>query len=279
MLWLQRLFQFREAADRDTVQPFLDHLEELRWTIIRMGIVQAVTTALALAFRKELVHLLSVPLSALDPVPQLMTIGIADSLTISLELAFFAGLGLALPYHVHAIAGFILPALTRRERGLLLPGIGVGFLLFLGGVGVAYGYILPTTLEFFWKDAREFFHPQWTWSAYFSFASWLCFGFGAMCEIPMVVVLLSMLGFVSHGLLRRTRPYAYTGILVLAAIIAPSPDPVVLLTLAFPIVLLYEACIGVVGFLERRGWNADLIVGMLAVWWWRQRGATRVRPA
>lgn len=280
MRWLKRLFQLRESVDEETVQPFLDHLEELRWTLIRMAIVQAVMTSVALVFRKDLVEVLRRPLAAIDPMPRLMTTGVADSLTISLELAFFAGLALAVPYHIYAVARFILPALTRKERGFLVPGIGAGFLLFLGGLSLAYGFILPSTVEFLWKDAAALsFGPQWTWSAYFSFAAWLCFGFGAMCEIPMVVVVLALLGFVSHGLLRKTRPYAYTGILVLSAIIAPSPDPMMLLTLAAPIILLYEGCIFLVGFLERRGWNANFFVGLLSLWWLHRRADSRVRTA
>src|SRR6185369_12159364 len=98
---------------------------------------------------------------------------------------------------VYAVAKFVLPALTRKERGYLLPGIGAGFLFFLGGVYVAYQHILPATLEFFWKDAQGVeLTPLWTWKAYFSFAVWLCFGFGALCEVPVIVVVLAMLGLV-----------------------------------------------------------------------------------
>lgn len=280
MRWLQKIFRFRESSGEDVVQPFLDHLEELRWTLIRMALVQVATTSIALGFRRELVQVLQAPLAAIDPVPRLMTTGVGDSLMISLELAFFAGLAVALPYHLLAVARFILPALTRKERGFLVPGIAAGFLLFLAGAGLAYGCILPATVEFLWKDADAMaLGPQWTWRAYCSFASWLCFGFGAMCEIPMVIVVLALLGLVNHGMLRKMRSYAYTGILVLAAIIAPTPDPVMLLTLAIPIILLYEACIWVVRFVERRGWNAELITAAFTLWWVNSRGDFRDRTA
>ena len=68
----------------------------------------------------------------------------------------------------------------------------------------------------------------------------------------MIVVVLARLGLVSFRLLQRTRPYAYTGILILAAIVAPTPDPVMFLTMAMPILLMYETCIWVVWLLDRR---------------------------
>ena len=254
MRWLKSLFKFREQSDGDTFKPFLEHMEDLRWTIIRMAIVQVAAMCLAFYFRADLMALLKAPLLRMDPVPTLMVTGIADSLVISLELAFFAGLAVAFPFHVYFLMSFVLPALTRRERRSILPAIATGFAFFLGGVLVAYHGVLGPTLTFFWKDAHDVVevNPMWTWRAYFSFSCWLCFGFGALCEVPVIVVVLARLGLVSFGLLRRTRPYAYTGILILAAIVAPTPDPVMFLTMAMPILLMYEACIWVVWGLERR---------------------------
>src|SRR4051794_32939248 len=221
---LKNLFKFRDQSNGDTIKPLLEHMEDLRWTIIRMVATQLATTVLAFCFRGTLMHLLKLPLQQLDPVPKLMTTGVADSFIISMELAFFAGLALAFPFHVYFGTSFILPALTRKERGYLLPGIAAGFLFFLGGVYIAYRLILPATLDFFWTDANGFdLNPQWTWRAYFSFSAWLCFGFGALCEVPVFVVVLSMLGVVKFPMLQRTRPYAFTIILILATVLAPTP--------------------------------------------------------
>jgi sec-independent protein translocase protein TatC len=255
MSWLHNFFKFRERSDGDIVKPFLDHMEDLRWTIIKMAIVQVTAMIFAFYFRTDLVRLLQAPLAKADPsLPgRLIITGIADSFIISLELAFFAGIALAFPFHVYFIADFVLPALTRREKKYLLPGIAAGFMLFLVGVFIAYSYILPATIVFFWRDARAMqFQTMWTWKNYFSFSSWLCFGFGLLCELPVVVVVLALLGFVDAKLLRKTRPYALTVILVLTIIIAPSPDPMTFITLAAPIVALYELCIWVVWFLDQR---------------------------
>jgi sec-independent protein translocase protein TatC len=258
MSWLKQLFNFRESSDGDIVKPFLEHMEDLRWTILKMGFVQVTTMIGSFWFRTDLMRLLQLPLAKVDPeLPgKLITTGIADSFIISLELAFFAGLAIAFPFHVYFIADFVLPALTKREKKTLLPAIAAGFGLFLAGIAIAYLWILPATLAFFWKDAQHVgIRPLWTWRAYFSFCAWLCFGFGLLCELPVVVLVLAALGFVDASLLRRTRPYAITIILVLTIVIAPTPDPMTFITLAAPVVALYELCIWIVWALDRRKRN------------------------
>ena len=255
MSWLNKFFKFREKSDSDVVKPFLDHMEDLRWTIVKMIVVQIITMVVAFYFRKNLMDMLRLPLYKVDPsLPdQLIITNIAGSFLISLELAFFAGIAMAFPFHVYFVSEFVLPALTRRERKLLLPGIFGAFVLFLAGVFVAYLFILPSTVGFFYKDAQSVhLRTMWTWDAYFSFSAWLCFGFGLLCELPVIVILLGLLGFVSFPFLSRTRPFGYTIIFILAAVIAPTPDPLTFVALSIPIVALYEICIWVVWFIDRR---------------------------
>lgn len=256
MSWLTKFFNFRESKDSDVVKPFLDHMEDLRWTIIKIIVIQVISMFCAFYFRKDMMHLLQMPLAqvASDLPGKLITTGIADSFIISLELAFFSGIALAFPFHVYFIADFVLPALTRQERRYLVPGIAAAFIFFVAGVLIAYRFILPSTLHFFYHDALDVVqvNPMWTWRAYFSFSAWLCFGFGIMCEVPVVVIVLALLGFVSFAFLQRTRPFAYVIILILSAVIAPTPDPMTFITLSIPVVLMYEACIWVVWLLDRR---------------------------
>lgn len=252
---LSKFFKFREKSDGDVIKPFLDHMEELRWTIIKMIVIQILAMIISFYFRKDLMDLLRLPLAKIDPTlpDQLIITNIAGSFLISLELAFFAGIALAFPFHVYFVAEFVLPALTRRERKFLLPSIFGAFFLFLGGVVVSYLWILPSTIGFFYKDAKDMhFKTMWTWDAYFSFSAWLCFGFGLLCELPVIIVVLGLLGFVNFKLLSKTRPFGYTGVLILAAIIAPTPDPLTFVTLSVPIIILYELCIWVVWFIDRR---------------------------
>jgi sec-independent protein translocase protein TatC len=262
MSWIKKFFQFREKSDDEVVKPFLDHMEDLRWTLIKMIMVQVVMMFVSFWFRHRLMDLLRAPLYKVDPsLPSKLIVNtIAGSFMIGLELAFFAGIAMAFPFHVFFVAEFVLPALTRKERKFLLPGIIGAFLLFIAGVVAAYELILPSTIAFFYHDALQSdLTVMWTWNAYFSFAAWLCFGFGLLCELPVIIILLGLLGFVTFPFLNKTRPFGYTIILILAAIIAPTPDPMTFIALAVPIVILYEGCIWVVWFIDRRRAKAQAL--------------------
>jgi sec-independent protein translocase protein TatC len=260
MSWLSKFFKFREKSDGDIVKPFLDHMEDLRWTIIKMVLVQIAMMIISFYYRHDLMDMLRAPLYKVDPAlpDQLIITNIAGSFLISLELAFFAGIAMAFPFHVYFVSHFVLPALTRKERKLLLPGIFGSFALFLAGVTVAYLWILPSTVGFFFHDAMAaHLKVMWTWNDYFSFSAWLCFGFGLLCELPVIVILLGALGIVNFKFLSRTRPFGYTIILILAAVIAPTPDPLTFVALSVPIVALFEACIWVVWLIDRRRQKAQ----------------------
>ena len=255
MNWLKKFFKFREKSDGDVVKPFLEHMEDLRWMFIKSISVLVGSMILSFFWVRDLKRIITEPLQAIDPEAEknLVAFGIPEAFTISIHLAFFAGIVLSLPFIIYFVAGFVLPALTRQEKKFLFPGIFGSFLLFLGGVLVSYYYILPTTLVFFKKYAESMeIKTLWTWSSYLSFVTWLTIGFGLLCQLPIVVLALSIIGIVDYKFLARTRPYAVTIILILAAIIAPTPDPMTFITLGLPVVALYEACIWIVWLLDRR---------------------------
>ena len=92
----------------------------------------------------------------------------------------------------------------------------------------------------------------WSWKDYFSFASWLTIGMGLLCQLPVLVIVLALVGIVDYPFLAKTRPYAITIILILSAVIAPTPDPMTFISLGTPIIVLYEMCIWIVWLLDRR---------------------------
>jgi sec-independent protein translocase protein TatC len=241
-------------------------MEDLRWVIIK--IVSTLIAAMFIAFFwvSDLQRLITEPLRVIDAAAAegLVAFGIPEAFTISLHLAFFAGIILALPFLIYFIAGFVLPALTRQEKKYLFPGIFGSFLLFLGGVLVSYYYILPQTLLFF-KLYADKMHIKtlWTWKAYLSFCTWLTIGFGLLCQLPVLVVILSLIGLIDYPFLSRTRSYAITGILILSAVVAPTPDPMTFLTLGLPVIMLYEACIWIVWLIDRRRKKKDDDLGKL----------------
>ncbi|HEX8296746.1 MAG TPA: twin-arginine translocase subunit TatC [Chthoniobacteraceae bacterium] len=254
MNWLQKLFRIRERSDGDVVKPFLDHLEDLRWTLIKMVVVLLAAMIFAFTFHRDLVELLEKPLHALGPNASktLMVTGVTDPFMISLSLSFYGGIVLSLPFQLYFLASFVLPALTRQEKKYLIPGIAGGFVLFGIGVVACFHYILPQTLRFFWDYGAGNFNMMWQAREYFSFVTQLCIAFGLLSELPVVMLVLALFGFVSFKLLNNTRAYAIVIIMMLAAFVAPTPDPLTFLSMAAPVIILYEICIWLIWLLERR---------------------------
>lgn len=252
---LQRFFQFRDDQEGEVTKPFLEHLEELRWTIVKMAATIGIFMVVSFGFRQALVRIAQKPLRDVDQrlVASLKTLGVTDSLTISLKLAFYAGIVLSFPLLMYFVAQFVLPALTRQEKKYVLPGITVGFALFLTGVCFSYYWVLPMTLRWFFHDTLEMgWTPDWTVLQYYSFVTQLTLAFGFAFELPVAVLVLVHLGFLSFEFLNRTRSYAIVLLLLLAIIIAPTPDVLTFLALGGPMVLMYECCIWMAWLLERR---------------------------
>jgi sec-independent protein translocase protein TatC len=250
-----RIFKFREGGQSEAVKPFLDHLEDLRWVIIKMAISLCAAMVLGFCFRTQLVHVLQGPLKSIDPrlLKSLVSLGVADSMTISIQLAFYAGIVLSFPFLIYFAGQFILPALTPPEKKAMLPAVAIGFGLFLTGVVLGYYLVLPATLRFFFRDAQSLdWTPTWTVRDYFSFVTQVCVGFGTAFELPVIVLVLVRLGILSVALLRRTRAYAFVLIFVAAAFLAPSPDAVSMALMGAPMYLLYEMCILVAWWMERK---------------------------
>src|SRR5580704_9803268 len=141
---VSKIFKFREGEQGEAVKPFLDHLEDLRWVIVKMAIALAVAMLLAFCFRTQLVHILQAPLRSIDEklLKSLVSLGVADSMTISFQLAFYAGIVLSFPFLIYFAGQFILPALTPPEKKAMLPAVAIGFGLFLGGVVLGYYLVL-----------------------------------------------------------------------------------------------------------------------------------------
>jgi sec-independent protein translocase protein TatC len=224
---LRDIFKFRDPPETETSKPFLEHLEDLRWTVVKMALTLGVAMIVCFAFRSTLVRIIQAPLNDVgSQIGTLKALGITDSIVISFHLAFYAGIVLSFPLLLYFLAEFILPALTAVEKRFLFPAIGVSFALFLMGVLVCYFWLLPKTILFFFRDTESLgWAPTWTVQQYYSFVT---------------------------RFTARTRPYAIVLIFILATIITPTPDILTLIAMALPMCLLYESCIWIAWLMERR---------------------------
>ncbi|NJK92185.1 MAG: preprotein translocase subunit TatC [Blastochloris sp.] len=145
---------------QDEPKPFLDHLEDLRWTIIKCALTLAISMGLSLFFTNEILQVLEYPLreslksSGKTVESVLIMQNMMDPLTITLQISLGAGLLLALPGLLFFIGQFVLPALEPREKRLILPTFGFGVVLFLLGVFFCYFLILPQTIQVSWSGVK-----------------------------------------------------------------------------------------------------------------------------
>lgn len=181
-----------------------------------------------------------------------------ESFMLSMKLAFFAGIILAFPLLLAFILQFILPGLHTHERKVLWPALGIAFGLFLTGVCFAYFLVLPKALEFFYQYSLSLgVANEWRIGDYVSFATTFTLLFGVAFELPVVIMVIVKLGLLSYSTMKKTRNYAIVGIMVLAAVLTPTPDIITLSLMAIPMYILYEICIWLAWLQERKEKKAE----------------------
>ena len=218
----------------------VDHLLELRTRLLR-GVAGLLLVFVALLpFANTLYGWLAQPL--LDKLPaggQLIAVEVASPFFAPLKLAFFVALVLAMPWLLYQAWAFVAPGLYRREQRLAMPLLGSSLLLFYAGCAFAFFVVLPVVFAFLTSVTPEGVAMMTDINAYLDFVLVVFLAFGLSFELPVALVILVLLGWVTPAQLREARGYAIVGIFVLAAIVTP-PDVVSQLLLAIPMVLLYE---------------------------------------
>jgi sec-independent protein translocase protein TatC len=244
-----------EQTKSATLKPFLDHLEDLRWMIIKMIAALGVAVLVSFTFARLLLRVIIWPLKRVsgDPSAFLYTLEVTGGFTLAMKLAFYAGIVIACPFLLYFLAQFIVPALTAKEKSMLAPTFTAGVGLFTAGVALAYFVVIPAGLRFF-LDYNQYLGigTRWTVDNYVSFVSHMCLAFGICFELPLVVLALAKLGVVTAAFLRQKRPYVIVLIFIVAAVITPTTDMVNQTLLALPMCLLYEACIWIAWWMEKR---------------------------
>ena len=229
-----------DAAD-DSERPLVAHLLELRARLLRGAAGLLLVLLALLPFANTLYGWLAQPL--LDKLPaggQLIATEVASPFFAPLKLAFFVAVVLAMPWLLYQAWAFVAPGLYKREKKLALPLLASALTLFYAGCAFAYFLVLPMVFGFLARVTPEGVAMMTDISAYLDFVLVLFLAFGLSFELPVALVILALLGWVTPAQLREGRGYAVVGIFVVAAILTP-PDVVSQLMLAIPMCLLYEA--------------------------------------
>jgi sec-independent protein translocase protein TatC len=246
---------------RGETKPFLEHLEELRWVLIKSLIVIIIFGTICFLFSDQIVNFFKAPLLTMgrfsdsaDSLSKgvLRSLHPADFLVTSLKLAGIVGLVLSSPFILYFLWSFIAPGLTAGERRAVLPIFISGLFFFLLGVWFCYRVVLKISLYFLWKYTIDRgIMPDWTFDNYISFVSMMMLAFGLTFEMPVVFAFLAKFGLITYQMLANKRRYAYFILVVLAAIITP-PDVASLIILSIPMIGLYELSILVVWLIRRQ---------------------------
>ena len=233
----------RQEPDLKTA-PLLDHLEELRKRIIISLVFLAIGLVIAFQYRLQLIELVKVPLHASEQYQKghvtVVTQGLTDQFFLALNLSFWAGLALALPFILWQVWAFIAPGLYPHERRWALPFIVGAGLSFLAGAIFGYKLVLPAMVGFLLDFLAGAVTPLLNLRDYIGTVTTFLVAFGLAFELPILAVILTRIGLVNHVMLRRAWRFALVGVAVAAAIITPTPDPGNMLLVAVPLYALYE---------------------------------------
>ena len=218
----------------------IDHLIELRARLLRAVVGLLVVFVALLPFANRLYAWLAAPLLAKLPAGgQLIAVEVASPFFAPLKLAFFVAVVIAMPWLLYQAWAFVAPGLYHREKRLAMPLLASALTLFYTGCAFAFYLVLPTVFGFLAKVTPTGVAMMTDINAYLDFVLVIFLAFGLSFELPVALVILVLLGWVTPAQLREWRGYAIVGIFVIAAVITP-PDVVSQLLLAVPMVLLYE---------------------------------------
>lgn len=265
----------QEGPGDGTEMSFLQHLEALRWHLLRAFASIFVFAIIAFVFIHEIFDIVilapsrpdfwayrqlcklaaavNVPDLCVDKLDfQLQALGMSDNFTMGITISFIVGLAFAFPYAFWEVWRFIKPGLKITEKNAARGAVFFVSMLFM--IGLLFGYYVasPLAINFLanWQLSPQI-KNQYDITSYIGILATLSLGCALMFQMPMIAYVLSKVGVLTPSFMRMFRKHAWIVILVVAGIITPSPDIYSQLLVAFPLVILYEVSILVSQSIER----------------------------
>ncbi len=217
----------------------LNHLEEFRRRLIICLLSLVVATVLCLFFSRAILDFLTIPLRA-DPNVSLYFQTPYEAFMVHMKAALAGGILLSLPVWTTQLWLFVAPGLYEKEKKSLIPLIFCSLALFLTGCAFAYYLVIPAGLHFLLAFGSDSLKPMLMVGPYVSFFLGMILACGALFDFPLVMIGLVKLGVVTTRTMAEARKVVIVAILVIAAVVTPSPDPFSQLLLAVPLWVLFE---------------------------------------
>jgi sec-independent protein translocase protein TatC len=241
-----------EEEEGGPVKTFLEHLEDLRWVLVRCFASLLLGMVTCLVAAKYVTSFLKRPLIESEVPVSLESFGPIGGMVIAMKIALYGGITLALPFVLYFVADFILPALKKHEKKYFSRAFVIGGGLFLAGMALCYFLVLEISLRGLYGFNKWLGLGANLWRAeeYFHFAIMFMIGMGLSFELPVVLLTLVRMGVISHQTLVKSRAYLLIGNMVICAFI--TPDAVSTLFMVVPVQGLIEICILISRHWERQ---------------------------
>jgi len=247
------------APESEQAMTLIEHLVELRTRLVRagFGVLLGLIVGVVLVIPDgpvELVDIIIKTFAPLDnPYPPIQAVTTPEQFSSFMGVALTIGIIIAMPVLVYQLLAFIVPGLTDRERKVLYISIPFVTLFFLAGIVFGWFITVPTAIRFLIGfSGSELIQAQPTLSDFLSTITMLLMVNGVVFELPVIIYVLAFLGVVTTKQLGKYRRFALVAVVIIAAVITPTGDPINLLLLAIPMYLLYEVGVIMSRFVPKR---------------------------
>lgn len=259
-----------KGKDLESEMSFFDHLEALRWHLIRSAIAILIFTGFAFwqydyiyntiilgPFKADFFTyrmLCKIGTGCITHINgEIINTEVAGQFMLQLNSSILTGIILSVPYILWEIWRFIKPALLEKEKQAASGFVFYASFLFIVGILFGYYIIAPESIAFLANyTISSTIHNQFTISSYLSMVATITLVIGLVFELPILIYILASIGILSGTFMRRTRRYSVIILLILGAIISPSPDFFTTIISTVPLFVLYEVGIMVATRVEKR---------------------------
>ncbi|ADY53845.1 Sec-independent protein translocase TatC [Pseudopedobacter saltans DSM 12145] len=260
----------QKGKNLEAEMSFFDHLEILRWHLLRSAVAIIIFTILSFVFYDFIFDTIIMgpkkpdfwtyrmmckigsyfdmgPDFCIKEIPgKIINTELAGQFTLQLNSSLLTGVVLGFPYLLWELWRFVKPALHDNERQSASGFVLYATLLFILGIAFGYFLVAPLSVNFLSNyTVSNVIENTITVDSYLSTVATLTLGTGVVFELPIIIYILSKLGIMTPQFMREKRRYAIVLILITAAIVTPTPDILTMLTVSFPLFMLYELSIGV----------------------------------